>query len=91
MVAIRSPADFQKHVQLRRKKRMDRIDAMPAELRELVHEYGFNVVDQFMSHGITKERTIRHLVECVLNEFSPTRGSYSMQGIRTEQVEAETP
>lgn len=71
----------------RRQARMARVDALPDDLRELVHEYGLCVVDQFMRHGIMKVRVIRHLVETVLDEFSPTRGSKSKQGIRTEIVQ----
>lgn len=68
----------------KRRQRMTRIDDMPPDLRALVHEYGFYIVDNFMQCGVTRPRQIRHLVEAVLDEFSPTRGSYSRQGIRTE-------
>ena len=36
-----------------------------------------------MDVGVEKPKHIRHVVETVLNEFSPTRGSFSAQGIRT--------
>lgn len=80
-------AQFAKHVQAKRIARMEQVDNLPPELRELVHAYGFNVVKTCLDLGITKPRHIKHLVNCVLDEFSPTRGSYSRQGIRTE-VEA---
>ena len=76
-------AEFLEKVQARRVARMERVDAMPEDIRELVHEYGLTVVDAFLSCGVTKANRIRHLVETVLDEFSPTRGSRSSQGIRS--------
>lgn len=84
MSHIRDEADFAQMVHRKRIARMERIDAMSPELRELVHEYGFNVVNCCASLGVTRPRHIRHLVETILDEFSPTRGSFSKQGIRTE-------
>lgn len=90
-MAIRDPVDFQLAAERRRAARMNQIDALPADVRELVHEYGFTVVKSFMDIGVVKAKHIHHLVETVLNEFSPTRGSFSAQGIRTihEDVEAK--
>lgn len=76
-----SPSE-QSWVDGKRQARMARIDGLTPELRALVHEYGFNVVQQFMQSGVTSARAIRHLVESVLDEFSPTRGTFSSQGIR---------
>lgn len=81
---VRDPEDFQRSVDDRRRKRMATIDSLPPDIRELVHEYGFHVVDQFQRSGVTKAKNIRHLVECVLDEFSPTRGSFSIQGRRVQ-------
>jgi hypothetical protein len=67
----------------RRVSRMDRIDALPQEWRELVHEYGYCLVDAMRCCGIKEVRHVRHLVETVLNELSPIRGSLSSQGART--------
>lgn len=67
-------------VQARRQARMRSIDAMPTELRQLVYEYGYAVVLAFLDCGVRKPRHIRHLVERVLDEFSPTRGRVSCQG-----------
>lgn len=75
-------------IQENRRNRLDRVDNMPAELRELVNSYGLAVVDTCMALGVTKARHIKHLVETVLDEFSPTRGSFSRQGVRTEVVTA---
>ena len=68
----------------KRRARMERIDSMSPELRECVHDYGLTVVSAFLDHKVTEPRRIRHLVETVLDEFSPTRGSYSAQGIRKD-------
>lgn len=77
--------DFPEIVNIKRANRMAEFDAYDPELRALVHEYGLTVVKTIHDLGIRKPRQIRHVVETVLNEFSPTRGSYSKQGIRTEQ------
>ena len=74
--------EFDAVIDGRRKARMDRIDALTPGQRHLVHEYGFTVVNAFMLLGVTKVKHIRHLVEVVLDEFSPTRGSSANQGTR---------
>jgi hypothetical protein len=45
--------------------RMDRIDAMPADIRALIHEYGLTVVQAFVDQGVTKATGIRHLIQQV--------------------------
>jgi hypothetical protein len=74
----------QEVVDAKRSARMAAIDALPPDVRALVHDYGYTVVYTLQSLGITKAKHIRHVVETVLNEFSPTRGSYSSQGIRKD-------
>ncbi len=76
------PAKFSEVVQSRRAKRMETVDNMKPDLRELVHDYGLTVVKAFMDLGVVRASHIRHVVETVLNEFSPTRGSFSAQGPR---------
>ena len=73
---------FEDVIDIKRKRRMTTIDAFPQELRELVNEYGLRVVQSFLDLGVTKPKHIRHVVESVLDEFSPTRGSNSLQGPR---------
>jgi hypothetical protein len=51
--------------QERRAKRMARIDAMPADLRACVHEYGLTIVDACLQSGVKKARNIRHIVETI--------------------------
>ena len=75
--------EFLARVRGNRIGRMSKIDAMDPEIRRCVHEYGFTVVDLFLQQKITKPRVIRHIVERILDEFSPTRGSYAAQGERT--------
>lgn len=65
----------------KRRARMEKIDRLSPALRRVVHAYGWHVVDNFMRCGVTRPGRIRHLVELVLDEFSPTRGSFSKQGI----------
>lgn len=74
-----------------RVRRMERIDAMPSDMRKLVHAYGLTVVETCTALGVTQPRHIRHIVETVLDEFSPTRGSHSQQGVRTEVVAISGP
>lgn len=76
--------DFLARVNERRTNRMRQVDDLPEELRTLVHSYGFSIVKAFMDLGVTKARHIRHLVETVLDEFSPTRASFSNQGVSTD-------
>jgi len=80
----RDPVEHQEYVDRKRRNRMDRIDGLPADLRALVHDYGYEVVQAFLDHGVRRANQIRHLVETVLNAFSPTRGSYSRQGTFTK-------
>lgn len=70
-------------VREKRQKRMAVVDSYPPEVRQLVHDYGLTVVQAFLHNGMKNPRHIRHCVERVLDEFSPTRGSYSQQGVRT--------
>mgnify|MGYP007100071970 CR=1 FL=1 len=78
-------------VQNKRIARMSKIDELPQGVRALVHEYGYNVVNAFLNIGVTKPNHIKHLVETVLDEFSPTRGSFSNQGCSTTLNRVETP
>lgn len=68
----------------KRRKRMGLVDSLTAEQRALVHEFGLSVVKAFVDLGVTQPRHIKHLVNTVLDEFSPTRATYSNQGISTD-------
>lgn len=67
-------------VQARRQNRMAMVDSLSPEIRACIHDYGLNVVLALLDCGVTKPARIRHIVETVLDEFSPTRGSNSYQG-----------
>ena len=49
----------------RRKRRMERIDRMPSEIRACVHEYGLSVVDAMLDAGVKKAKHIHHIVATV--------------------------
>lgn len=49
-------------------KRMNRIDEMPKEMRECVHEFGLTIVDAMLACGVKEARHIRHLVNTVREE-----------------------
>ena len=66
---------------------MNRIDSLPPEIRACIHDYGLAVVNSLMQIGVTKPNHIRNVVETILDEFSPTRGTHSGQGRR--RIESE--
>lgn len=53
---------FNSGVKREAEKRMQHVDKLPPEVREIVHELGFAVVHAFYLAGIKKPNTIRHLV-----------------------------
>lgn len=74
-------------IDVKRRRRMDVVDAYPTEVRFLIHDYGLPVVQTLWDLGVQKPGQIKHVVETVLDEFSPTRGSFARQGIRTQVFE----
>lgn len=82
--------EHQRFVNVKRAARMEKIDHLPAPIRELIHAYGYNVVKAFMDCGVGKANHIRHLVETVLDEFSPTRGTFSNQGVRAPLIDSQS-
>jgi len=62
---------------------MQTIDSLPEDWRALVHEYGFAVVMAMIGCGVKKPRHARHIINTVLDELSPLRGSFSNQGTKT--------
>lgn len=85
-----NPEEFSDRMADRRTKRFERVNRMPHGLRECVYDYGLTVVDALLDAGVKKPKNIRHVVETVLNEFSPTRGTRSSQGIRTELARSDS-
>lgn len=76
--------EFQQMVDSKRAARMATIDSLPESIRDLVHFYGYASVKTLMDCGVSKPGQIRHCIETILDEFSPTRGSYSAQGVRKD-------
>lgn len=70
-------------IEQRRAARMRAFDSWPPELRDLVNEYGFKIIDTMLQHKVTKPKAIRHIVETILDECVPTRGSRSAQGTQS--------
>lgn len=83
---MRDEAEHQSFVDGKRQRRMAVIDDLSPDVRALVHEYGWNVVNAFLTLGIQNPRHIRHLVQTVMDETSPTRGSFSAQGTQTPRI-----
>lgn len=81
---------FRGIVDRRRNERMAQFDGLPADVRACANDYGWRVVKTMLDLGITKSRHIRHVVETILDEFSPTRGTSTAQGPRTELAKAPT-
>lgn len=57
--------DQQQHAKLQ--ARMERIDALPKGIRELIHEHGLTIVQAFLDHKITNPNAIQHLIDRVRN------------------------
>ncbi len=69
--------------EIRRERRMHQIDNLTPELRAVVNEWGWTIVDNFMRCGVKKANRIEHLINVVLNETRAPRGlSASCQGPR---------
>lgn len=77
-------------VDVKRANRMAAVDSYPPPIRVMIHDYGLTVVKTIYDLGIRKPNQIKQIVETVLNEFSPTRGSYSVQGIRSQIDETKS-
>jgi len=74
---------------IKRANRMAKIDGFDPAIRSLINEYGYAVVRAIYDVGVTKPTQIKHIVETVLNEFIPTRGTFSKQGTRNPQLVKE--
>lgn len=56
--------------QLMAARRMAYVDSLPPEVRECVHEFGVDIVRAFLDHGVTRPKSIRHLVKTILFEMT---------------------
>lgn len=52
-------------VKPRVERRMARIDKLTPEQRMVVHEHGWNLVETFLTHGVTSPRSMRALINAV--------------------------
>lgn len=53
-------------VKERVERRMKRIDALPKDVRALVHEYGWGPIDALLSAGVKNAKVMRHIITQVL-------------------------
>lgn len=57
--------DFNSGLADRAYRRMMRVDQMPPDIRRCVHEYGLEIVQEFLNHGVRKASSISHLIDTV--------------------------
>lgn len=49
------------------RQRQAHVDSLPADIRALVHDFGWGVVSAYLQAGVTKAKRIRHLIETTLD------------------------
>ena len=49
----------------KRRETLDRVDKMPPDLRECVHEFGFGIVNLLVFNGVTNPKAIRMIVTAI--------------------------
>lgn len=49
----------------KRRRRFEQIDSLTPDMRELVNDEGWTIVDNFMRCGVRKPNQIRHLINLV--------------------------
>ena len=54
---------------------MQKVDNLTPELRSVVHDWGFCLVDNFMMCGVTNAKHIRHLINLTIMETRTGGGS----------------
>ena len=80
------------HIQQKAQARMNRIDALPKDVRELVHEYGYSVIDAFLCQGVTKASAIKHLIQRVkTGSIDPGTGKGSAGWVHAGRTMAVVP
>lgn len=74
----------------KRRRRFDQIDRLDPDMRALVNEEGWTVVDNFMRCGVTKASRIRHLIALVregsASYGNPTFTTGSFENVRGQRV-----
>jgi len=59
----------------KRQKRFTEIDTLSPQLKEVVHEWGYSLVKDFMNCGTKNPKHIRHLIVRVIQETRTGGGS----------------
>lgn len=72
MRALESP-DYNASVVKRARERMARVDKFPPDIRELIYEFGLEVIQEFWNHNVRKPNAIRHLIETVTGKYADGR------------------
>lgn len=72
MHALESP-DYNASIVKRARERMARVDKFPPDVRELIYEFGLEVIQEFWNHNVRKPNAIRHLIETVQGKYADGR------------------
>lgn len=59
----------------RARRRMDRVDSLPEEIRQIVYEHGLEIVWELWSHKFTRAKIMRELINAVHNAENPHSNS----------------
>jgi hypothetical protein len=76
----REAEDFSDWITDKRQARFKEIDKLSKEQKAVVHDWGYNIVDNFIRCGVTKPKHMRHLIRVILDDTRPEEKSYSKQG-----------
>jgi hypothetical protein len=72
--------------------RMNRVDALPADIRELIHEEGLSVVQAFLDQGVKSAAGIRHIIMRVRNgSIDPGTGQGGKGWVQSGRTMAVVP
>lgn len=61
-------AEHNLEIKRRAEKRFERIDALPADVRAVIHEYGWAPVQELMALGVTKAAKLERLIRLCRGE-----------------------
>jgi hypothetical protein len=71
-------------------RRMERVDALPREIRALVYEYGLEIVNEYLQHKVTHAPNIAFLIKTVLSAERPhgvaVRKLFQARGVRATSI-----
>jgi len=72
LLALENP-NYNAAIVKRARERMTRVDQFPPDIRQLIHEFGLEIIQEFWNHNIRRPNAIRHLVETVQGKFADGR------------------